>query len=72
MYLENVFLHGGPAAALLGISPMRALKESDNWFGNLPVKQKAQLQYLIGRVGKIIVMPPPSSLQEIFEEMVKR
>ena len=42
------------------------------WFDNLPVKQKAQLQNLIGRAGKIIGMPPPSSLQEIFEETVRR
>ena len=42
------------------------------WFVNLPVKQKAQLQNLTGQAGKIIGMPPPSSLQENFEETVRR
>ena len=30
MYLENVFLHGGPAPALPGILPLSAMKESDS------------------------------------------
>ena len=42
------------------------------WFGNLPVKQRTQLQNLIGQAGKIIGMPPPSSLHEKFEETVRR
>ena len=34
MYLENVFLHGGPAPALPGILPVRALKESESAVDN--------------------------------------
>ena len=34
MYLENVFLHGGPAPALPDILPMSALKESESTVDN--------------------------------------
>ena len=34
MYLENVFLHGGLAPALLGILPVSALKDSDSTVDN--------------------------------------
>lgn len=42
------------------------------WFCNLPVKFKSQLKNVIERAGKIICMHPPSSLQKIFEEAVRR
>lgn len=42
------------------------------WFGNLSVKLKAQLQTLIKRAGKIMGMPPPTSLQVLFDESVMR
>ena len=42
------------------------------WFGNLSVKLKAELQTLIKRAGKIMGMPPPTSLQALFDETVKR
>ena len=34
MYLENVFLHGGPAPALPDILPVSALKESESTVDN--------------------------------------
>ena len=34
MFLENVFLHSGPAPALSDILPMRSLKESESTVDN--------------------------------------
>ena len=42
------------------------------WFGNLSVKLKSQLQKLIIRAGKIIGQMPPTPLQELFEEAVRK
>lgn len=42
------------------------------WFGNLSGKLKSQLQNLIKSAGKIIGILPPSSIQEIFEETVRK
>ncbi len=43
------------------------------WFGNLSVKLRSQLQTtLIIRAGKIIGMLPPSSLQEMCEDTVRK
>ena len=42
------------------------------WFGNLSVKLKSQLHSLINRAGKIMGAPPPSSLQEIYNDTARR
>lgn len=42
------------------------------WFGNLSVKLKSQLQTLIKRAGKIIGRVPPTTLNELFEEAVRK
>ncbi|KAK0155032.1 RNA-directed DNA polymerase from mobile element jockey [Merluccius polli] len=42
------------------------------WFGNLTVKGRTQLQTLVKRAGKIMGTQSPCSLQEIFEETVRR
>lgn len=42
------------------------------WFGNLSVKLKAQLQTLIKRAGKIMGLAPPTSLQDLFDETVRK
>ena len=42
------------------------------WFGNLSVKLKSQLHSLINRAGKIMVAPPPSSLQEMYNDTARR
>ena len=42
------------------------------WFGNLSIKLKSQLRSLINRAGKIMGSPPPSSLQEIYDETARR
>lgn len=42
------------------------------WFGNLSVKLKAQLQTLIKRAGKIMGVAPPTALQDLFDETVKK
>ena len=42
------------------------------WFGNLSVTLKSQLQNLVKRAGKIIGMQPPCSLQEIFDQTVRK
>ena len=42
------------------------------WFGNLSVTLKSQLQNLVKRAGKIIGMQPPCSLQDIFNQTVRK
>ena len=42
------------------------------WFGNLSIKLKSQLCSLINRAGKIMGAPPPSSLQDIYDETARR
>ena len=41
------------------------------WFGNLSVKLKSQLQKCIKRAGKIIGQMQPTTLQKLFEEVVR-
>ena len=42
------------------------------WYGNLSVDLKNQLLSLTNRAAKIIGMPPPSSIQGIFDETARR
>ena len=75
-FLRRLRVHGVDKCIMLMF--YRAAIESiirygiTTWFGNLSVKSKSQLQSLTKWAGKRIGMLPPSSLQEIFEEMVRK
>ena len=67
-FLHRLRLHGVNKEMMLLFYRDTDRYRITTWFGNLPVKQKAHLQNLFGWAGKIISMPPPSSLQELFEQ----
>ena len=75
-FLRRLRVHGVNKAVMMMF--YRAAIESivryaiTTWFGNLSIKLKSQLRSLINRAGKIMGSPPPSSMQEIYDDTARR
>ncbi|KAM9850636.1 SKA complex subunit 3 [Aulostomus maculatus] len=71
---KDCFSYGDSEVMALTVTLYRAAIEAGmrfgttTWYGNLFDKLKAPLRSLIHRAPKMMGTPPPSSLQEIFEE----